>query len=94
MRAGAWIARRMMLAIAGLLVLVLVLQAGERVRGAQSRHAAAGEEAFFDCRAGRVQRSSTRSSLLLNLDLGRAADADHRNAARELANAACSFSLS
>ncbi len=69
---------------ASLLVLVLGLQAGERVGRAEQRHAATGKEAFLDSRAGRVQRIVDAVLLLLHLDLGRTADADHRNAAREL----------
>ena len=52
--------------------------------GAQQRHAAAGHHAFFNRRAGGVERVVHAVLLLLDLDLGRAADADHRDAAREL----------
>ena len=53
-------------------------------RSAQQRDAAAGDDAFFDGRAGRVQRVVDAVLLFLDFDFGRAADADHRNAAGEL----------
>ena len=46
--------------------------------------AAAGNDAFFHRRAGGVQGVVDAVLLLLHLDLGRAADADHRDAACEL----------
>ena len=69
---------------AGLLVGVVALELGDRRLGAQQRDAAAGDDAFFDRRAGRVERVVDAVLLLLDLDLGRAADADHRDAAGEL----------
>ena len=56
----------------------------ERLAGAQQRDAAARQDAFLDRRAGRVHRIVDAVLALLHLDLGRAADADHRDAAREL----------
>ena len=69
---------------AGLLVGVLALELGDRDLGAQERNAAAGDDAFLDRRAGGVERVVDAVLLLLDLDLGRAADADHRDAAGEL----------
>src|SRR5580700_1342949 len=51
---------------------------------AQERNAAAGYDAFFDGRTGRMHRVINAILALLDLDLGRAADADHRDAARQL----------
>ena len=48
------------------------------------RHAAAGDDAFFDRRAGGVQRVLDAGLLLLHLGLGRRADLDDRHAAGEL----------
>ena len=50
----------------------------------QQRHAAAGDDAFLDRGAGRVERVIDAVLALLHLDLGGAADPDHRNAAGEL----------
>src|SRR5208337_2958126 len=69
---------------AGLLVGVLALELGDRGLGAQQRNAAARNDAFLDRRAGGVEGVVDAVLLLLDLDLGRAADADHRDAAREL----------
>ena len=52
--------------------------------GAQERHAAARHDAFLDRGAGGVERVLDAVLLLLDLDLGGAADADHRDAAGEL----------
>ena len=68
---------------AGLLVLVVALGL-DRLRGPQQRHAAARHDAFLDRGAGRVQRIVDAILLLLDLDLGRAADLDHGDAAGEL----------
>ena len=56
----------------------------ERLGGAQQSDAAAGNDAFLDRGAGRVQRVVDAVLALLHLDLGRAADADHRDAAGQL----------
>jgi hypothetical protein len=56
-------------------------------RRAQKRDAAAGKNALFDRRARRVQRVFDASLLLLHLDLGRRADFDDGDAARELREA-------
>ena len=69
---------------AGLLVGVLALELGDRALGAQQRDAAARHDALLDRRAGGVERVVDAILLLLDLDLGRAADADHRDAAGEL----------
>src|SRR5690606_35715052 len=67
-----------------LLVRVLGLYGIERLLRTQQRHAATGQNAFLDRRAGRVQRVVDAVLLLLDLDFRRAADADHRDAAGEL----------
>ena len=69
---------------AGLLVVVLGADLLQRLDGAQQRNAAARQDAFLDRRAGRVHGVIHAVLALLHLDLGRAADADHRDAAREL----------
>src|SRR5664279_2178874 len=69
---------------AGLLVVVLGAQALELLGRAQQRNAAAGNDAFFDGRTGRMHRVVDAVLALLDFDFGRAADADHRDAAREL----------
>ena len=82
-RAGAWIALRTMstpVFWSGLATFTRV----ERRDGAQQRHAAAGRNAFLDRRAGGVEGVVDAVLLFLDLDFGRAADADHRDAAREL----------
>src|SRR5215469_2327069 len=67
-----------------LLVFVLRAHALERLGGAQERNSAAGQDALFDGRAGRMHRVVDAILALLHLDFGGAADADHRDAAREL----------
>src|SRR5438270_2062794 len=52
--------------------------------GAQQGDAAARYDAFFNSRTGRMHRVINAILALLDLNLGRAADADHRDAAREL----------
>src|SRR5213595_1167609 len=52
--------------------------------GAQQGDAAAGYDAFFNRRSRRMHRVINAILALLDLNLGRAADADHRDAAREL----------
>src|SRR5262249_41397249 len=69
---------------AGLDVGVVVVDAADRLLGAQERDAAARHDAFLDRGAGSVERVFDAILLLLHLDLGRAADADPRDAAREL----------
>src|SRR5215203_4656061 len=69
---------------AGLDVRVLALETLHGRLGAQKRDAAAGDDAFLDSRAGGVKRVLDAVLLLLHLDLGRAADADDGDAAREL----------
>src|SRR5467141_2625096 len=69
---------------AGLLVVVLGLDALELLGGAEQGDAAARHDAFFNRRTGRMHRVINAILALPYLDLGRAADADHRDAAREL----------
>ena len=52
--------------------------------GAQQGDAAARHDAFFNRRTGRMHRVINAILALLDLYFGRAADADHRDAAREL----------
>src|SRR6476661_1558025 len=69
---------------AGLLVVVLGADALKPLRSTEQGDAAARQDAFFDGRPGRMHRVVNAILALLHLDLGRAADADHRDAAREL----------
>ena len=55
-----------------------------RTASARQRHAAAGHDAFLDRRAGRMHRVIDAVLALLHLDLGAAANADHRDAAGQL----------
>src|SRR3982075_3472751 len=52
--------------------------------GTQQGNAAARNDAFFNRRTGRMHRVINAILALPHLDLGRTADADHRDAAREL----------
>src|SRR6266436_5958092 len=63
----------------------------DRLDGAQQRDAAARQNAFLDRGAGCVHRVVNAILALLHLDLGGAADADHRDAARELRKALLEF---
>src|SRR3977135_2582474 len=69
---------------AGLLVVILGADPLEAFTGAQQRDAATRQDAFLDRGAGRMHRVVDAILALLHLDLGRAANADHRDAAREL----------
>ena len=69
------------------LVVIGALEALERLGGVEQRDAAAGDDAFLDRGAGRVERVVDAVLALLHLDLGRAADLDHGNAAGELGQA-------
>src|SRR6478672_2791421 len=69
---------------AGLLVVVLGAKPLEVRGGTQQSDAAARHDAFFNCRAGRMHRVINAILALPDLDFGRAADADHRDATREL----------
>src|SRR5436853_515210 len=80
--AAAWGHRRT--GAAGLLVVVLGAQALELLGGTEQGDAAARDDAFFHSGAGRMHRVINAILALLHLDLGRAADADHRDAACEL----------
>src|SRR6185503_14243202 len=66
---------------------VIERQLVERRDAANERNTAAGDNALFDSRAGRVHRVLDARLLLLHLDLGRRADADHRDAADQLREA-------
>src|SRR5882672_8348587 len=69
---------------AGLLVVVLGAKPLEVLGGTQQGDAAARHDAFFHRRTGRMHRVINAILALPDLDLGRAADADHRDAACEL----------
>src|SRR5580700_45321 len=69
---------------AGFLVVVRSTHLLERLAGAQQRNAAARQHAFLDRGSRRMHRVVDAILALLDLDLGGAADAVHRNAAREL----------
>src|SRR5205085_5994941 len=69
---------------AGLLVIILALELLEPARRPQQRHAAARQDALLDRGAGRMERVVDAVLALLHLDLGRAADTDHRDAAGKL----------
>src|SRR6266550_3245814 len=68
---------------AGLLVVVLGAKPLEVRGGTQQSDAAARHDAFFNRRPGRMHRVIHAILALPHLDFGRAADADHRDAARE-----------
>ena len=72
---------------AGLDVGIVGRELADRRLGAQQSRAAAGNDAFFDGRLGGVHGIVDAILLLLDLDLGRAADADDRDAACELGEA-------
>src|SRR6516165_2317962 len=69
---------------AGLYVGIAVGDLADGLLGAQERDAAARHDPFLDRGAGGVERVLDPVLLLLDLDLGGAANADHRHAAREL----------
>src|SRR5512132_3568314 len=66
------------------LIVVLALQAFESLGGVEQGSAAARNDAFLDRGAGRMESVVDAVLALLDLDLGRAADLDHCNAAGEL----------
>src|SRR5512135_2451684 len=72
---------------ARVLVGVLAVQRIERRARAQQRHAAARQNPLLDRCARRVQRVLGAALVLLHLGLGRGADADHRDTARQLGGA-------
>ena len=61
---------------------------------AQQRNAAARQDTFLNRGAGCMHGVIDAVLALLHLDLGRAADAEHRDAAGELGQSLCSFSRS
>ncbi len=72
---------------AGLDVGIVAAELSDRRLGAQQCDAASGHNAFLDGRLGCVHRVVDAVLLLLDLDLGRTADADDRHAARQLGEA-------
>src|ERR1700681_78897 len=71
----------------GLDVGIVVVDTADGFFGAQQRDAAARHDAFLHSRAGGVEGVLNAVLLLLDLDLGRAADANDRDAAGELGQA-------
>src|SRR6185437_10560664 len=69
---------------AGLLVVVLGAQPLEMLGGTQQGHAAARNDAFLNRRTGGMHRVIDAILAFLDFGFSRAADADHRDAAREL----------
>src|SRR6266852_5070058 len=69
---------------AGFLVGVVAPDLVQSAAGADVSDAAAGDDAFLDRGAGRVQRVLDAGLSFLHLDFGRGADLDDRNAAGEL----------
>ena len=69
------------------LLVALELQAVERLARADQGHAAAGDDAFFDGRLGRVHRVFDARLLFLHLGFGRRADLDDGHAADQLGQA-------
>ena len=63
---------------------IIVLELADRGLGAQQRHAAARNDAFLDGGLRRMPCVVDPIFLFLDLDLGRTADADNRDATREL----------
>ena len=76
---------------ADLFVAVFELQRFDGRQAAEQRHATARNDAFFDRRAGRVQRVFDASFLFLHLGFGRGADVDDGDAAGELGQAFLQF---
>ena len=70
--------------VEGSVVVVRALEFLQHIGGTQERNTATRQDAFLDRCAGRMHRVVDAILALLHLDLGRAADADHRDAAREL----------
>ena len=64
-----------------------------RVAGVKEGDAAAGDDAFLDRRPGRMHRVVDAVLALLDLDFGRAADPDDRNAAGQFRQALLQFLL-
>ena len=77
----------------GILVVVVALQLGNRGLGAQQRHAAAGNDAFFNSGTGRMQRIFHARLLFLHFDFGRSTDFDHGHTASQLGFAFLQFFL-
>ncbi len=69
------------------LLVAFELEGVERLLRADERDAAAGDDAFFDRRAGGVQGVFDAGFLLLHLGFGRGADIDDGDAAGELGEA-------
>src|SRR3546814_3664242 len=66
------------------LVVIRALELVEHLGGADQHDAAAGNDAFFDGRTGRVQGVFDARLLFLHLDFGRGPDLDTGNTAGEL----------
>src|SRR5699024_5077131 len=69
------------------MVVVVTLQAFDRLQGTNQGHAAAGHHAFFDSCTGGVQGIFDARLLLLHFDFGGSADLDDGHAAGQLGHA-------
>src|SRR5215469_10412308 len=69
------------------LIFILALEVVEDLASAEQSDAASGKNAFLDGRTGRVHSVVDAILALLHLHLGGAADANHRDATRELREA-------
>src|SRR3954453_8811545 len=78
---------------ANLLVVVFWVQLPEPLAGVEERNATAGNDTFLDRRASSMHRVVDAVLALLDLDLGRATDADNGNAPRQLRQALLQFLL-
>ena len=70
-----------------IMLVAVELELVERGQRVDERHAAAGDDALLDGRAGRLERVLDAVLLLLELDLGGRADLDDGHAAGELGQA-------
>ncbi len=76
---------------ADVFVALAPLTAVDGREAAEQSHAAAGDDAFFDRRAGRVQRVFDAGFLFLHFGFGRGADIDDGHAAGQLGQAFLQF---
>ena len=75
------------------LVFIGALEVLDRGLGPDQGHAAARDDAFFNCSAGGVQSVFDARLLFLHLDLGGRTHLDHRNAAGQLGHALLARSI-
>ena len=91
-RSGCWMARAYD-PNSGILVGVFAVETGQDLAGMDQGGTATGHDTFLYGGAGGVQGVIDAVLALLHLDLGRAADADYRNAAGQLGQAFVQFLL-